>query len=194
MPPAVHAVDDDIVAMTKYIAFLRGINVGGNSVIKMAELKKAFESLGFKNVKTVLASGNVIFESSRSDLFAIAQTIGRGLEKRFGWIPVIVRTMSDVKRILRSDPFKGIRVTPDTRLYVTFLSTAPAHGKSGLKIPYESTGKELKILKLADTVLFSALDVSGEIKTPNAMNVIEKEFGNNVTTRNWNTILKIARL
>ena len=50
-------------SLIKYAAFLRGINVGGHTIIKMGELRKVFESLGFWNVKTVLASGNVLFEA-----------------------------------------------------------------------------------------------------------------------------------
>src|SRR4029077_19756102 len=61
-----HDSNDGRLSLARYVAFLRGINVGGNRVLKMDDLRKAFESLGFKDVKTVLASGNVMFDAPRS--------------------------------------------------------------------------------------------------------------------------------
>src|SRR5690606_41622912 len=98
----------------------------------------------------------------------------------------------------------GIKVTPSTRLYVTFLSKAggdsPFKGsgvrkeaKEPLKIPYISPEKDFKILQASNTEICSVLDLSKGGGTIKAMDIIETEYGSNVTTRNWNTIVKMLR-
>jgi uncharacterized protein (DUF1697 family) len=174
---------------TAYAAFLRGINVGGNKPVKMDELKKAFESLGFKKVKTLLASGNVVFEAPHSSASVLTPKIEEKLKKRFGHeIGVLIRTITELQHLEESNPFKGTNVTPQTRLYVTFLSEKP---KSGLKIPHESPDKNFKILRAAENEVCSVLTLSPNSRTVDLMNVLEKEFGRKITTRNWNTIAKV---
>lgn len=98
--------------MTTYVAFLRGINVGGNKMVKMEALRKAFESAGFDDVKTLLNSGNVLFETATTNTEALAQRIGEALKKTFGFeIGVIIRSVEEVRRLAHTDPFRGITVT-----------------------------------------------------------------------------------
>ncbi len=177
--------------MTTYVGFLRGINVGGNKIVKMETLKTTFGSMGFQNVKTILASGNILFETAKTDGAALSKRIGDTLEKTVGFpISVIVRSIGEIQHLADADPFKGITITPQTRLYMTFLSEKP---KSTLKIPYESPEKDFKILQVSDSEICSVLTVSKERGTTDAMNILEKEFGRNITTRNWNTILRILK-
>ena len=177
--------------MTRYLALLRGINVGGHKRIKMDELRKAFEALGFQNVKTVLATGNVLFEASNTDLNALVKTIEEKLNTTFHHkVPVILRTIQDIQNLVDSDPFKQTAVTPDTRLYVTFLSEIP---KSKLKVPYESPDKGFRILRVSDGVVCSVLTLTPSNRTVDSMKIIEKEFGKNITTRNWNTVSKFLQ-
>jgi uncharacterized protein (DUF1697 family) len=175
---------------TQYVAFLLGINVGGHSLITMADLKAAFEKTGLQDVRTLLASGNVVFTSGRTDQRALTVKISAGLKKALGKdIGVILRSLDDIKKIRSSEPFRGIKVTSGIRLYVTFLS-----GKAGprsIKIPYLSLQKEFGIPRATSTEVFSFVDLAKGKGTPAAMNIIEKEYGSNVTTRNWNTVLKI---
>lgn len=176
--------------MPKFGAFLRGINVGGNKSVKMEELKKVFEAMGFENVRTVLASGNVLFEVKKSNARSITKKIEEMLKKKFGIeISVIVRPIDELKSLADNNPFEGIDVTPQTRLYVTFLSESP---KSKMKIPYESPDKNFKILRVSDKDIWSVLTVT-DGKTVEVMDIIEKEFGKRVTTRNWNTILRLLK-
>jgi uncharacterized protein (DUF1697 family) len=173
-----------------YAAFLRGINVGGHAPIKMADLKVAFENMGFENVRTVLASGNVVFETVKKKPALLAKEIGAGLKKAFEKdIAVAVRGLDDLKKLQSSDPFKGITVTPSTRLYVTFLSekTRPRT----ISIPYSAPEGEFRILKATAGEVISAVDLAKGKGTPEAMLVLEREFGSNLTTRNWNTVLKV---
>ena len=176
----------------KYLAFLRGINVGGNTKVPMIDLKKAFAELGFMDSKTLLNSGNVVFFSTEKDTRLLRQKIELKLETTFGFaIRTIVRPSDEIKSLVTADPFKTITITPETRLYVTFLSDAPA---SGLKIPYESPEKDFRILCVSNQAICSVLILSPKRGTVDVMSFIEKEFGRNVTTRSWNTVKKLAAL
>src|SRR5512136_2625192 len=105
-----------------YCGFLRGINVGGHALVKMAELKNAFEKMGFENVRTVLASGNVLFETGQSNKKVLVAKIERELKQAFKKdIKVMLRSLADLKRLQSASPFENIEVTPGTRLYITFL-------------------------------------------------------------------------
>lgn len=176
----------------RYSAFLRGINVGGNHKVPMAELKKTLEKLGFENVKTLIASGNVVFESSQLNVVKLKLTIEKELQQKFGFeVPTIIRTADYLGALIKTDPFKKIKVTPLTRLYVTFLGDKPA---KELKKPYLSEGKEFRILEVTDGEIFSVLELSPTNRTVDSMNYIQKKFGKNITTRNWNTVQKMAAL
>jgi uncharacterized protein (DUF1697 family) len=178
--------------MVTCAAFLRGINVGGHKSVPMNDLKKAFESLRFKNVRTLLASGNVIFETVPVSTTALQQKIEEKLEKYFGLnISVLIRTMDELQQLSELQPFKGITVTPKIQLYVTFFSEKT---KSNLKIPYVSPDKSLKILQVSNNMVFSCVTLSPGSGTIKLMKILEKEFGQNVTTRNWNTIVRILNI
>ena len=175
--------------MIKCTAFLRGINVGGHKPIKMDALARAFESLGFQNVKTILASGNVLFEAPGPEPVALAKKIEKKLEKTFGHpVGVTLRTFSEIQKFAKSDPFKNVTVTPQTRLYVTFRRDKT---KGRLKIPYQSPEKDFQILRVSSGEVCSVLTLSPDRRTPELMSILEKEFGETVTTRNWNTIIKV---
>lgn len=166
--------------------------MGGHALVKMADLKKAFIEMGFENVRTLLASGNVLFDSGQADKKVIAEKIGAGLrelvKKDAG---VALRSRFDLGKILAADPFKEIAVTPSIRLYVTFLGEKS--GPRTISIPFAAPHGEFRILRATPTEVFSVLDLAKGIGTPEAMSIIEKEFGKNVTTRNWNTVLKALR-
>jgi len=172
-----------------YVAFLRGINVGGHASIKMVDLKTAFERMGFQDVRTVLASGNVIFAASQADEKVLSAEIETELQKAFKKrICVVLRKWDDLAQLRSSAPFKGIEAGPGIRLYVSFLSQGTK--KPSLRIPYATPQKELRILNVSATEVFSVVDLEQGMGTPEAMAIIEKEFGSDLTTRNWNTVLK----
>ena len=173
--------------MNKHVSLLRGINVGGHKKVPMANLKKEYEKMGFSNIKTILNSGNVVFEGNDKNLHHIPAH----LEKAFGFeIPVITIPYEQILQIIQIDPFKNIEVTPKTRLYITFL---PEPHKSPLKIPYSSDDNSFQIIYQTATMLFSILDLN-KTGTVDAMNILEKAYGKNITTRNLNTVQKIGKL
>ncbi len=92
--------------MNKYVAFLRAINVGGTTIMKMTDLRRMFESFGLENVQTYIQSGNVLFESEERDVSVLEQQIERQLEKASGKkIQLFVRTMRQVVSIVKACPF-----------------------------------------------------------------------------------------
>ena len=176
----------------KYVALLRAINVGGNHIVRMEELRKAFKVAGYKNISTLLATGNVIFESSNEDIEELTDSLEIFLKKRFGFeIPVLLRTMDSIKALYASDPFKGIKVTNETRLYVSFLSEPK---RPSFKIPYESENGLFKILRVTPEEVCCMLTLTQDGDSTKLMGIVEKEFGKRVTTRNWNTIKKLVLL
>jgi uncharacterized protein (DUF1697 family) len=173
--------------LNTYVALLRGINVGGKT-IKMDALKSAFISLGFQNSKTLLASGNVIFDSEETNEKQLTKLIEEKLQNTFGFeIIIVLRTIDYIRALIDRDPFIKINPSPDLRLYVSFLAEQT---RKSIEIPYESPQKDFRIISMTDGELFSVLEVNG--KTTDAMNMIEKKFGKKVTTRNWNTVKKIG--
>ena len=177
--------------MTHYVAFLRGINVGGHKPVPMEKLKNIFESLRFKNVRTLLASGNVMFDATSTSTVTLEKKIEDSLKKTFGHeIGAIVRTIEELHRLNKSQPFTGIDITPETRLYVTFLSEK---SKNSLKTPYVSPDRKFSILRASACEVCCALVLTPVSRTVDLMSILEKEFGHEVTTRNWNTIARILK-
>ena len=110
--------------MARYVAFLRAINVGGRRVT-MDALRAEFEALGFDEVSTYIASGNVLFSATGSKPPALEQRIEARLAETLGFeVPTFVRTAAQVRAVAEHDPFPE-RASTDTYL-VAFLKTAPA--------------------------------------------------------------------
>ncbi len=170
----------------QYVALLLGINLGKRTV-KMAALKTVVEEQGYTDVRTVLASGNVIFES-RATPATIVRKLESALLKQFGFkIEVIVRTLPELETMLKADPFKKIPVTKNTRLYVTFLSAEPSKTEWARKM-----SEQFEILKVTPGEVYSHLEITSKLKTPDIMKALGNSYGKKITTRNWNTIRKIA--
>lgn len=180
----------DLNRKITYIAFLRGINVGGHHKVPMAELKNLLVGMGCENVSTILNSGNIIFDFNKGKLLEIEDEIRRCLETNFGFsIPTILRTAAEILELYHQEPFADIVLTKELRFYVSFLIDAP---KASIEIPWHSDDKSFRILKKVDRTIVSVLDLSIS-QTPKAMKALEDFFGKGITTRNWNTIKRIAR-
>jgi uncharacterized protein (DUF1697 family) len=174
-----------------YIAFLRGINLGKRRV-KNDQLSQIFTSLGFEDVTVLIASGNVVFSADERDEQKLTKQVEVALEQALRYqVSTMLRSASDVQAMIDLDPFYGVEVTKDTRLYVTLLAEKTP---SAMRLPYQSLGGELTILSKTDREVFSVLTVKQAGRSADAMSVIEKEYGKGATTRNWNTILKVAAL
>ena len=174
--------------MTKYVAFLRAVNVGGRQV-KMDVLKELFAGAGFKNVKTYIQSGNVIFESGIKDVAAIEAKIEKQLLKNLGFeVPACVRSFEEMNVIVRNNPFPGVVPDKDLQIYVSFLQTHPGETASAVLETMQSeietyhiNGKEVYVL------------VNKKTGVPPFSNVnLEKKLKIVATTRNLATVQKVT--
>lgn len=174
----------------KYIAFLRGINVGGHHKVPMAELRKELEKLNLENVETILNSGNIVFDATTDNLENLETQVSEHLEKAFGFsIPTILLRSELIYQLLENAPFKDIELTKETRLYVSFLKKDT---DNNIKLPWSSVDNSFNILDKTGKIISSVLDLSIS-NTPKGMAVLEKNFGKDITTRNWNTIKRIEK-
>ena len=161
-----------------YAAFLRGINVGGKRSIKMAELRTAFAAQGFTNVKTVLASGNVLFDTAETDAVVLCRAIEQHLMQEFGHkIFVLLRTVAELQCLVAANPFKEIAATKQTRSYVTFLPDGLAGDKESSDFPEDG----FAMVRLTAREVCSAFELSPQRGTLDLMALLEREFGPTIT-------------
>lgn len=174
--------------MKTYISMLRGINVSGQKKINMEELRALYETLGFKNPKTYIQSGNVIFECSESNVSSMISKIERGIKKSYGFeVPVQIRTKTDLQRLIDNNPF----AKKDTgKLHVTFLSGVALESSANELIKFKSDSEEF-VVSGREIYLFCP-DGYGKSKLSN--NLFERKLKLSATTRNWKTVNKLLEL
>ncbi|HEY5583225.1 MAG TPA: DUF1697 domain-containing protein [Ruminiclostridium sp.] len=180
--------------MTIYIALLRGINVGGKNVIKMAELKRVFETIGLCDVKTYIQSGNVLFKSNEVEE-TLRKKIEYEIEMVFGFsATVILRTAAEIEWIILNCPFTQDEVSEAESssevesLYVSLLTHAPLQEKIEHLNAYRSESDEYRILGREVFLLFH-----NSIRNSKLANNLKK-LDVPSTVRNWKTINKLAVL
>jgi uncharacterized protein (DUF1697 family) len=171
--------------MTQYVAFLRGINVGGHQVVKMTDLADRVVDLGFERVSTFRASGNVRFESVSSDAEQVRHRLRASLRASFGErLDVLLRTLPELQEIVRLDPFSRVPRAGAVP-YVTFVTVPIAHVPS---LPLLSPKKEVELFFVRGRDVFCwALPTEGHhFGFP--QRYLEKLFEQPATTRNWSTV------
>ncbi|MFB6366107.1 DUF1697 domain-containing protein [Paenibacillus elgii] len=174
--------------MTIYIALLRGINVGGHNKIKMAELKRTLETMGLHRVQTYIQSGNVLFESEESPE-TLRLRIEEEIRAVFGIsITVVLRMAEELERIIADCPYAAISLAEGESIHISLLTEAPPQKVVDLLSASERDNDEYYIHGREIYFLFrqSILD-SRLAKHLN-------KLGDMVTTRNWNTMNKLAAL
>ena len=173
--------------MTRYIALLRGVNVGGIT-IRSADLRELFESLGFDDVRTVLASGNVAFDSGRTDAAALKRDVERALGERFGyeaWIVLVTR--DELERVIAAFPFDA---DDDARQpWVVFASEA-----SALDDLLDTAGEadpDVDPIRRGDGVVYWNPVKGTTVDTPYAKVLAKARFKTTTTNRNLRTLAKL---
>jgi len=167
----------------RYVAFLRGVSPMN---AKMPGLKRCFEAAGFGNVKTVLSSGNVVFDARAASELALARKIESAMEKHLDRsFYTIVRSVSRLEELIKADPYAAFRVPAAAKRVVTFLREPR---DSRLKLPLETDGA--RILAVQGCEIFTVYVPSPG--NPVFMALIEKTFGKDITTRTWDTVKKCA--
>ncbi len=166
--------------MTKYVALLRGINVGGKNLMKMDALRGAFEAAGLKNVRTFQQAGNVVFESNLKKPLAKIQKLNTDVR-------AIVFSVDELSRIVKNNPFKQVE-PGDVMICVVFLFDEPARRP---KLPIISTTDKLELIAIRDRAAFvvARRKKTGWFGFPN--NFVEKQLGVTATTRQWSTLRKL---
>ncbi|MFN2529977.1 MAG: DUF1697 domain-containing protein [Pyrinomonadaceae bacterium] len=174
--------------MTEYIAFLRAINVGGRTMIKMDALRLALESAGLKSVRTYIQSGNVIFRSklqNRQSLIKKMRAVIAGLGHD---VSVVVITLAELEDVVRNGPFNQFPGSKDSMLFVVWLAGEPL---IKVKLPFASPSECLDVIGINSQAMFvvGRRKKNGSFDFPN--NFLEKQLGIKATTRNWSTVVKL---
>lgn len=174
----------------KYVALLRGINVGGKNKIKMETLREVFAALGYKNVKTYINSGNVIFETDKPADRAAAAAIEQAIQTKFALnIKVLVRTIDEIESIIANNPFAG-QFETDKDLHVFFLDEElPAEKREQLL----SNNNENERFAVLGREIFCHLRVS-VLDSLMGKDYIGKKLKVSATARNWRTVNKLLEL
>ena len=176
--------------MMRYIAFLRGINVSGQRLVSMDDLKAYFGMPGINNVSTYLQSGNVLFETDEMDEELLCNKIEAQLHLKLGYeVRVILRMFHELNNIVKNNPYDHLRSDDNRKLYVTLLSGFPANDVRGSLGVYSNDAEDARIVRREVYILSSNY---GQTCFPNSL--IEKKLGVFSTTRDWITINKMLEL
>ena len=175
--------------MPRYVALLRAINVGGHTV-KMDVLRKHFSRMGFANVETFIASGNVLFDAKDDEPAALEERIAHELENSLGYaVATFLRTGAEVAAIVRHQPFDPAVIDPDQHaLYIGFLPRKPSADTArkivALRTPVDEFHVHKRELYWGCRGRFSDSVVSG--------NILDRTIAMPMTMRNVTTVRKLA--
>lgn len=175
--------------MVRYVAFLSGINVPGQNIVSMDELKSLMEMPGIENVSTYVQSGNVLFDSEETNESVLKHHIESSLHKSLGYrVCVILRMFHELKRIVNNNPF-DVKTEAKSKLYVTLLGDIPAFDVRGSLGVYSNDAEYARVVN-REVYIFT----SNYGKTCFSNTFIEKKLRVEATTRNWSTLLKLSDL
>jgi uncharacterized protein (DUF1697 family) len=175
--------------MTRYVALLRGI-APMNPNMRNDKLRGVFEKLGFENVKTVISSGNVIFDSPSRSIKKLEEEIEKALPEELGFrSTTIIRSQRQIEKLVDQNPFQGMEHSQKSSLNVTFLKQKR---KTGMKFPQKVDDRDYELLGMYDGSICSVIDLTST-KTPDLMVWLEKQFGKEITTRTWKTVERILK-
>jgi uncharacterized protein (DUF1697 family) len=177
--------------MTAYVALLRAINVGGRNLVSMDDLRALVTGLGFAHVRTLLQSGNLVFEGRGGPIAALEARLERETKQRLSVdVDYMVRTADEWRAIVDGNPFEREAVSDPGHLVV--LSTKQPVPVAAVRALQKAiVGRE--VVRGAGHHLYAIYpDGQGRSKLTNAL--IEKALGTRVTARNWNTVRKLAAM
>ena len=169
-----------------YVALLRGI-APTNPKMRNAELAKVFEQLSFREVRTVISSGNVLFSTEERSKVKLESGIEAALREHLGApCSTILRSRRQIEHIASLDIFDAYSDEPAARCNVTFLKRKPALSQAP---PENEPGAG--IVAVQDQAVFSVVDTTRS-RTPDLMARLERAYGKEITTRTWKTVHRIA--
>ena len=175
----------------RHLALLRGINVGGSNVIKMAALKACFESMEFDDVTTYIQSGNVVFSTPIVDQALLGRTIEAGLSKQFMYNSrVVVVSLATLKRVVEEAP-KGFGTHPDAYRYDVIFVKAPLTPRKAIKVVEIKVGVD--DVSIGRHALYASRLISRATQS-RLSRIVQKPEYQYMTIRNWNTTTKLLEL
>jgi uncharacterized protein (DUF1697 family) len=172
--------------MTRYVAFLRAVNIGGR-VVKMEDLRKMFDIPGFKNITTYIQTGNVIFDTAETDKLVLIQKIETKLLKALGYeVKTILKTIPEIATVVKKNPFPNH--ADDMNLYVSFLLDKPTTEAITALSALQTDNEQLQVIN-TEVYLLCRKGTYGNSVFSN--NFFEKKLKTPATTRNWATVNKM---
>ena len=177
--------------MPVVISFLRGINVGGHKKIKMADLRHVYKSLGLRDVRSVMQSGNVVFRTDERDLTRLRKRIEAGIQDSFGFeVRVILRGAEDYRDLIARHPFDDEQLSQGGKISVVFLDSEPSDLALADLID-SNPGAEIIHAQATELYIYYADGKAGS-KLDNSR--IERRLNTIASARNWNTCLRLLKL
>ena len=177
--------------MSKFVALLRGINVGGKHIIRMAELRALCEELGFTSVATYVQSGNIVFDTATRKEATVSEALEEAIRNRFGFdVAVMTRTASEIAVVAERNPFLREAKSDPTRVYVSFLPSRPTAARvRGIKSP-ATNGERFQVI--GREIYLHYPNGYGRSKLTNVF--FERALGIPSTARNARTVEALHRL
>jgi uncharacterized protein (DUF1697 family) len=178
-------------AMAVAIAMLRGVNVGGHHKVAMEALRALCQSLGLRDPRTYVQSGNVVFRTEEPDLALLAGRIEDGIERTFGFrASVVLRTSSELRDVIRRNPFAARRGIEPSKLAVTFLASDPGAEARDKVLRIKADPEELRI---EGREIFTYYP-NGMARPKLSWAAVERVLKTPGTARNWNTVTKLSEM
>jgi uncharacterized protein (DUF1697 family) len=176
--------------MAVIISMLRGVNLGKRRM-KMEALRALYESLGLRDARTLLQSGNVVFKTERRDLLALTKKIESAIERKFGFhSDVILRTASELRDVIARNPFAKRAGLDASRFLVSFLTSDPGAEARENVLHIKAEPEELRIEGREVYIYFP----NGMARPKLSMALVEKTLKTSWTGRNWNTVRKLLEM
>ena len=177
--------------MNTYISILRGINVGGQRMIKMDALRQLYASLGFENISTYIQSGNVIFLSKPEKVEVLAGVIAKKIAETFGFdVPTIVIEKADYQEMISKNPFLAEITKDPAHLHITFLSETPIQENVDKIAISQYLPDEFRMI--GKVVYLYCPNSYSNSKLTNSF--FESKLKVTATTRNWKTTQELMSI
>jgi len=177
--------------MITYISILRGINVSGHNIIKMDQLKKLITGLGFENVQTYIQSGNIIYQTKKTDSLKLSESIKNAIQKEFGFdVPVITLAIEVLAEVISNNPFLKDKNKEATFFHVTYLAAIPNQERIEVLKSIDTKNDVFEIV--GQTMYLYCPNGYGNTKLTNTF--VENKLKVGATTRNWKTTNELLHL
>lgn len=177
----------------RYLALLRGINVGGHKIIPMAKLRGIVEEVGFAEVSTYIQSGNVVFTSPSKSVKNVRAAVESALRTALGYeVPALIRTAKEMEAVVNRNPFAEEHAKGRTKMYVAFLEHGASKQEMEALLAAQVKGMRFHAGAAEVYCLLDAAFTGND--SPFSNTLLEKLLGQRATTRNWATTTTLLTL